>query len=194
MVQDRQDDTLTLTGEAGSKHQQPRTGQRPVTAALADARDEVAAEAQALGDKAGEKAAVEADAVKDEAVRALEAFSGSLRSARDEFHGERLGFVGDMLGVAASRLSDAARSMDDVTSNEMIEAVRRYARRNPTGFLAMSAFAGFALGRVATATGGRTQPASVPIRTQTGPAMPRQTPGLTPGLPGTGYTPGGHLP
>lgn len=47
-----------------------------MTAALADARDEVAAEAQALGDKAGEKAAVEADAVKDEAVRALEAFRG----------------------------------------------------------------------------------------------------------------------
>lgn len=188
MVQDRQDDTLTLTGAAGSKHDQSRTGQRPVTAALADARDEVAAEAQALGEKAGEKAVIEADAVKDEAVRALEAFSGSLRSARDEFQGERLGFVGDMLGVAASRLTDAARSMDDVTSSEMIEAVRRYARRNPTGFLAMTAFAGFALGRVATASGGRTQPA--PIRTRTEPAMPRPAPAI----PGTGYTPGGHLP
>lgn len=189
MVEERQDDTLPLGGGADEKEGHSRTGQRPVTAALADVREQVAAEAQSLGDMAGEKVVAEADAVKDEAVRALDAFSESLRSARDQFEGQRLGFVGDMLTVAAGRLTDAARSMDDVTSAEMIDSVRRYARRNPTGFLAVTAIAGFALGRVATATGNRT-PASRPAnRAPDWPMAPRPA---SP-TPGTGFTSGGRM-
>lgn len=188
MVDEWRDDTLTLPGGAADKarNAQSGTAQRPVTAALAEVRDDVAAEAHALGDKAGEKVVAEADAVKDEAVRALDAFSGSLRSAQDQFEGQRLGFVGDMLGMAAGRLSDAARSMDDVTSSEMIDSVRRYARRNPTAFLAVTAIAGFALGRVATATGGRTQGSSSgALRRSDWPAATRRAPAT----PGTGYSP-----
>ncbi len=183
MAHEQQDDALTLTGEAGRTDAQSRSAPRPVTSALEDVRDDVVAEAQSLGDRAGEKVVAEADAVKDEAVRALEAFSGSLRSARDQFEGQRLGFVGDMLDVAANRLTDAARSMDDLSSSEMIDAVRGYARRNPSGFLAVTAIAGFALGRVATATGKRAQATAA---SPTGADWPAAR-GGAPATPGTGY-------
>lgn len=150
MTQDGREDISGQAGSAGMDAREGRSGQRRVGEVLAEVGDDIATEARALRDAAGETVANEADAVRDEAVRALDAFSQSLRSARGQVEGQRLGFVADMLTVAAGRVAGLARSVEAQSSAEMIDTVREHARRNPAGFAAVAALAGFALGRVAT--------------------------------------------
>ena len=180
MDQDGRDNIAGQAGSADMDSPEGRSGQRRVGEVLAEVGDGIATEARALRDAAGETVATEADAVRDEAVRALDAFSHSLRSARGQVEGQRLGFVTDMLTVAAGRVSGLARSVEAHTSAEMLDAVRAQARRNPAGFAAIAALAGFALGRVATVP----HPDRLPARAMA-PAAPR-----APGWPAAGPVPG----
>ena len=150
MTQDGREGISGQAGSAGMDAREGRSGQRRVGEVLAEVGDDIATEARALRDAAGETVANEADAVRDEAVRALDAFSQSLRSARGQVEGQRLGFVADMLTVAAGRVAGLARSVEAQSSAELIDSVREHARRTPAGVAAGAALAGFALGRVAT--------------------------------------------
>ena len=105
MTQDGREGISGQAGSAGMDAREGRSGQRRVGEVLAEVGDDIATEARALRDAAGETVANEADAVRDEAVRALDAFSQSLRSARGQVEGQRLGFVADMLTVAAGRVA-----------------------------------------------------------------------------------------
>ena len=177
-----QDGRENISGQSGGAGMETegRSGQRRVGEVLAEVGDDIATEARALRDAAGETVASEADAVRDETVRALDAFSLSLRSARGQVEGQRLGFVADMLTVAAGRVAGLARSVEAQSSAEMIDTVRAQARRNPAGFAAVAALAGFALGRVATVPRpDRLSPS------HTGPVSPRSA-----GWPATGSIPG----
>lgn len=180
MDQDGREDIAGQAGRAGMDSPERRAEQRRVGELLTEVGDDLATEARALRDAAGETVATEADAVRDEAVRALDAVSDSLRSARGQVEGQRLGFVSDMLTVAAGRVSGLARSVEAHSSAEMLDAVRAQARRNPAGFAAIAALAGFALGRVATVP----QPDRLPAR-RAASAAPR-----APGWPAAGQVPG----
>lgn len=154
MAQDTLEETSAQGGAAGTPDTRT-TGQqqRSMTEMLGAAKDQVVAEAQALGSKAAETALGQADAVKDEAAGGLSAFSDALKAAQTQLQDKKLGFAGDMLSEAADGLAGVARSIEGRSSSEMIEAVRGFGRSNPMAFFAAAALAGFAVGRVAAAAG-----------------------------------------
>lgn len=138
------------------------TSQRSSLGQMASgARDAIAHEAATLTDEAARTAAEQAERAKGAATSHLEGFAGALRAASDELSRNKTGPAAELVSHAASGLETLSRSIDGKSSGEMLDAVRRFGRENPLGFVAGSILAGFALGRVAsTATSGSSRSSS----------------------------------
>lgn len=136
----------------------------------AEAVDGVTREARSVAAEAGQAAEAQAEKVKAAAASHLEAFADAMRSASDELGKKQGGPAAELVSHAASGLETLSRSIDGRSTSEMVDAVRRFGRENPLGFVAGSILAGFALGRFA----------SVATDTHRGAgAMPRAEPGAS---------------
>lgn len=118
--------------------------------AASSANEAISREAGSLKDEASKAASAQADKAKDAATSHLQGFAGALRAASDELSRNNTGPAAELVSHAASGLETLSRSIDGKSSGEMLDAVRRFGRENPLGFIAGSILAGFAVGRIAS--------------------------------------------
>jgi hypothetical protein len=114
-------------------------------AAAGAVKQEVAAFASSMQDKASEQVAEH----KDAATATLDAFANAVRHAGDELAQQDQSLAGRVVKQAADGLEHLSRSVSERRPEEMLGAVRDFGRRNPTAFIAGSVLLGVALGRFA---------------------------------------------
>jgi len=91
--------------------------------------------------------------LSDQAAHRQDRLAQGLRSASDELHGMASsstdgGVATDLVRQAATRLSGAASWLGDRQPGDVLDEVKRYARRRPVVFLGLAALAGVVVGRL----------------------------------------------
>lgn len=108
-------------------------------------------EAKAFGAEATHAGKEQAEKIKEAAASHLDSFADALRAAGDELEKNQTGPAAELISHAVSGLENLSRSVHGQSTGQMVDAVRRFGRENPLGFIAGSVLAGFALGRFASA-------------------------------------------
>lgn len=142
------------TGQTGSGQQQSFTGADATSADRQDAasrfKDTAKEDARRMASSARQRAEAGADALKDEGVEGLRAFSRAVRRAGDELgNSQQAGPVVDLVRQAATSLENVSDSLAGKSTGDMLGMLRDFGRRNPGAFVAGSVLAGLALGRIA---------------------------------------------
>lgn len=139
-----------VSGEPAPAREPSPSDNKPFASTLSDAGQSISREAGKLASEAERAAFDQADKAKTATSSHLHGFAGALNAASDELSKNQAGPAAELISHAASGLETLSRSIDGKSSGEMLEAVRRFGRDNPLGFIAGSVLAGFALGRVAS--------------------------------------------
>lgn len=113
------------------------------SAAADTVKQEAAQFAAAAQDKAQEKI----EQHKQTATHTLSDFANAIRSAGDQLSQTDQSMAGRIVKQAADGLEGFSRSVADKPPEELLHAVRNFARKNPTAFVAGSVLAGVAVGR-----------------------------------------------
>lgn len=116
---------------------------------VSNVASETAAQARNLLDETASEVRSQAD---DQMTR----IGGTVRQLASEMHqmashSDQQGPVAQFAGDVAARGSHLADWLEDHGPDDLVTSVRRYARRNPVGFLAAAAGAGLVVGRLARA-------------------------------------------
>lgn len=117
--------------------------------AVSDAKDLAKEESDRLTSTARHAAEDQAERLQDKSAGALHQFADALKAASRELEGQNAGPAGEMIAHASDGLEHLSRSLEEKSTGEVIEQVRRFGRENPLGFIAGSVLAGLALGRFA---------------------------------------------
>lgn len=123
---------------------------KPISSTLSEAGQSISREAGKLASEAERAAFDQAEKAKVATSSHIHGFAGALKAASDELAKNQAGPAAEIISHAASGLETLSRSIDGKSSGKMLDAVRRFGRDNPLGFIAGSVLAGFALGRVAS--------------------------------------------
>jgi hypothetical protein len=126
-----------------------------VTAAASTVKQEVAAFASTVEDKAKDQM----DGKKVAATETMAAFANAIRHAGDELAQQDQSMAGRVVKQAADGLEHLSRTVSEKRPEELLEAVRDFGRSNPTAFIAGSVLLGVALGRFARSSEARTSDA-----------------------------------
>jgi ElaB/YqjD/DUF883 family membrane-anchored ribosome-binding protein len=106
-------------------------------------------EAASFADTAKDKALEQVDQGKETASKTMGDFAAAIRKAGDELAQHDQTMAGQMVKKAADGLETLSRSVSDKRPEEMLDAVRDFARDNPAAFIAGSVLVGLAIGRFA---------------------------------------------
>jgi hypothetical protein len=106
-------------------------------------------EAATFAETAKEKAIEQVDHGKETATKTMGDFANAIRKAGDELAQHDQTMAGQMVKKAADGLESLSRSVSDKRPEEMLDAVRDFARENPAAFIAGSVLVGLAIGRFA---------------------------------------------
>jgi hypothetical protein len=123
----------------------------------AKAREDIQAEAKALGDKAREEAGKRADDLKRGAASGLEDFADVIKNAGKNLEDKDQTAAARIVRSAADGLEGLSRSLSTSSVDDMVSEVRSFGRRNPTAFIAGAVLAGLAIGRFARASDRRNE-------------------------------------
>jgi hypothetical protein len=145
----------TMSGDAEQAKARLRSETDAASRTIGEAREPVSRKASAIGSEMKDEAMARGDEMKHQATEGLGEFAEALRDASSKLSSKQPGAVTDLIGQAASGLEALSRSLERKSSGEMLEEVRNFGRRNPTGFIAGSVLAGFALCRFAGSSGSR---------------------------------------
>jgi len=170
-----------------AREQVGAAGQR-VAETASDQGAEVAREARAqardLLGQARQQVTEQARGTQNQAVQGLHSLAGELRDMADS--GERQGVASDLASEAADRLGGLANWLDRREPGDLIDEVRRMARRRPGAFLLGAAVAGVLAGRLTRGT--------IDAKRDTSGSDAHQGYGGYGGYEGYGTTPGGAVP
>lgn len=122
----------------------------PISSTLSEVGQSISREGAKLASAAERAAMDQAEKAKAATSSHIHTFTGALKAASDELAKNQSGPAAEIISHAVSGLETFSRSIDEKSSGEMLDAIRRFGRDNPLGFIAGSVLAGFALGRVAT--------------------------------------------
>jgi hypothetical protein len=114
-----------------------------------DAIQAVKGEGASFADGAKGMAAERVEQGKETATRTMGDFANAIRKAGDELAQHDQSMAGQMVRKAADGLETLSRSVSNKRPEEMLEAVRDFARENPAAFIAGSVLVGLAIGRFA---------------------------------------------
>jgi len=117
------------------------------------AKDEAANVASEVKQQAKGLLSTATSEVKNQASTQQGRIASTLRGYADELQGigqgsAPSGVVGDLVQQAASKGSDIAQWLEDKEPADVLEELRRYARRRPVMFLALCGLAGVVAGRI----------------------------------------------
>lgn len=116
---------------------------------VGEAAQTVRAEAAHFADAAREKTAEKVDQGKEAVTTAVGDFADAIRKAGEELANKDQTLAARLASQAADGLQSLSRTVSEQRPDQMLDAVRRFGRDNPTAFLAGAVLAGVALGRFA---------------------------------------------
>ena len=110
--------------------------------------------------EARDQAVSQAKVQRDRAVESLRGFGGELDSMAT--HGTEGGLAADLAGQASQRIRSVAGFLEGREPGELVEDLRRFARRRPGAFVLGALGAGLVVGRLTKSTiaSGHAAPAS----------------------------------
>lgn len=113
------------------------------------AKRDIERDAHDLKETAKEQAAGRARQEKDRIASGARSASSAIQTAADEMRndGDTPDWLASAFSSAARQVDDVARRVQDKSPRELAGETRRFARDNPTAFLAASAAVGFAAAR-----------------------------------------------
>lgn len=137
------------TGEAKSVEQEAQQGGKHVAATARDEAQQVAGEAkghaQDLFYQVRSEAGSQASTQQQRAAEGLRSISGELEKMAT---GADSSMASNLVSQAAGQLDQVARWLGDREPADLLDDVKRYARRNPGTFLAIAATVGLVGGRL----------------------------------------------
>lgn len=119
------------------------------TSTTQDVGDELSHDAGRLRDTAKERALQEADTRKEQATQAAKSTSSALDKAAQELKQDQNApdWLASAFETTASKIKTLASDIEDRSPEQLGRDASRFARQNPTTFLAASAAVGFAAAR-----------------------------------------------
>lgn len=114
-------------------------------AAIQTVKDEAATFADGAKDKAIERV----EQGKQTASETMGDFANAIRKAGDELAQHDQSMAGQVVRKAADGLESLSRSVSNKRPEELLDAVRDFARANPAAFIAGTVLVGLAIGRFA---------------------------------------------
>jgi hypothetical protein len=116
---------------------------------VGDTAQSIKQEAAHFAESARDKANEQVDRSKDAVTTAIGDFADAIRKAGEDLAGKDQTMAARLASQAADGLQTFSRAVSEHRPEDMLDAVRRFGRENPTAFLAGAVLAGVALGRFA---------------------------------------------
>lgn len=131
-------------GEERDRVEPAETAKQMATAAGATVKQEIAS----FTSSAQDKVQAAAEDQRQTAAKAIGGFATAIQHAGDELAANDQSMAAHLIKQAGDRLSDLAHTVSDKRPEEVLQSLREFSRGNPVAFAAVSALAGFAIGRL----------------------------------------------
>ena len=156
---------------------------------------EVKSQAQMLLEQTRDQVTEQGNAQKQQAASTLRSFADELQGMISGQGVQQEGLATDLARQASERVRTAADMLENREPSELLDEVRRFARRRPGAFLLGAAAVGFLGGRLTRGIADEARDDSgpaLPVRTAPTAGLPANSPTNATGVQGAVQSPGGY--